>query len=342
MTSIRTKSAYSLRHSIANLLEETSINSENKQYVDIASKQHINDFIHNVVIEQIYNEQAKQYGSQNQKHHYLNYYNFFMGMRVTQNRAVLTKNQNFKSNGNQSNVRQINYSGDTKTKYSKIDTSTFGSDTIAYWSSWGYAGVGGFVHYFNSLLTLNQARSKFSSMVSDGLFSSELLDITIELMFYNENYQTGIVHAYQFLINNSGDIEKYEDTNAFYLTRYSQFYHQSSESMRRFLILLDILYFIVFIVFIGNTLLMTKSRIMDLVNYKSLSIMWYDILDFLVFIISIVNLGFWISINWEYDIFKISFTSESHFDNYVKLSENTKAFWIISAILFFFTINQSF
>ena len=74
---------------------------------------------------------------------------------------------------------------------------------------------------------------------------------------------------------------------------------------------------------------------MDFINYKSLSIMWYDILDILIFILSTINLGFWISINWAYDILVISFTSESNFDHYVKLSENTKDFWIISSILFF-------
>ena len=195
MISIRTESAFSLRQAITSKIEIQKINGENKQYDDIISKQHISDFIYNVIIEQIYNEKIKPYNTQNQKYHYLNYFYFFMGMRITQNRAVLTKNQNIKYNDNQSNIRQINYSGDTKTKYSKIDTSTFGSDKISYWSSWGYAGAGGFVHYFDSLLTLNQARSKFSSMISDGLFSSELLDITVELMFYNENHQTGIVQA---------------------------------------------------------------------------------------------------------------------------------------------------
>ena len=80
---------------------------------------------------------------------------------------------------------------------------------------------------------------------------------------------------------------------------------------------------------------MIKSRVMDFINYKSLSIMWYDILDILIFILSTINLGFWISINWAYDILVISFTSESNFDHYVKLSENTKDFWIISSILFF-------
>ena len=116
MKTIRVDSAFTLKQAVANLLEFKVINTENKQYADITSKQHISDFIYNVVIEQIYDEGIKQYMSLNSNYHYLNYYNFFMGMRITQNRVSLKKMQYICTPDVVANVRKINYSGDTVTR----------------------------------------------------------------------------------------------------------------------------------------------------------------------------------------------------------------------------------
>ena len=72
---------------------------------------------------------------------------------------------------------------DTATRYESLDTDPFGTDKISYWNDWGYAGAGGFVHYFDSLLNLNQAQDKFNQMYDDGLFSEALLD-TLKFKFW--------------------------------------------------------------------------------------------------------------------------------------------------------------
>ena len=176
MKTIRVDSAFTLKQAVANLLELKDINTENMQYADITSKQQISEFIYNVVIEQIYDESIKQYVSLNEKYHYLNYYNFFMGMRITQNRVSFKKMQYICTPDVVDNVRKFDYSGDTATRYGSLDTDPFGTDKISYWNDWGYAGAGGFVHYFDSLLNLTQAQDKFNKMYDDGLISEALLD----------------------------------------------------------------------------------------------------------------------------------------------------------------------
>ena len=95
-----------MRQSITYIFENSVINSENKQYVDITTKSHIDNFIYNVVIENIYDESSKQYRPLNEKFHYVNYYNHFMGLRITQNRADLTENHDNNSKSAISHIRE--------------------------------------------------------------------------------------------------------------------------------------------------------------------------------------------------------------------------------------------
>ena len=283
-----------MRQAITNIFETSEINAEYKQYTDITTKQYIKDFIYNVVINKIYDESTKQYKPLNPKYHYINYYNYFMGLRITQNRVDLSTNSNNNSNRAESRIRKINYSGNTTARYGDLDKTKFGTDEIQYWKSCGYANAGGFVHFFNSSITLTQAQNKFNTMINDGLFSEELLDITLEIMFYNENYQTGITIAYQFLINNAGDVEKYKDTTQFFLSRYSKYYHQSSNEMRWFLIFLDVIYAIFLFIITAKTTLIIKRRFMDIFDYKAFTFKWYEILDVIILALSYSNFVLWI------------------------------------------------
>ena len=165
LTLIRTLSAFSMRQAITNIFETAAMNTEYKQYTDITTKQYMNDFINNVVINRIYDESTKQYMPLNSNYHYINYYNYFMGLRITQNRVDLSANSNKNSNDAKSRIRKINYSGDTTVRYGDLDKTEFGTDEIQYWKSCGYANAGGFVHFFNSSITLTQAQNKFNTMI---------------------------------------------------------------------------------------------------------------------------------------------------------------------------------
>ena len=153
-------------------------------------------------------------------------------------------------------------------------------------------------------------------------------------MFYNENYQTGVIETYQFLVNNVGDVEKYKDTSAFFLSRYSKYYHQESETLKNFLIFLDVSYILSLIAYTITIIFMIKERIMDVVNYKTITIKWFELLDICSLVLSLVNLGFWILMNWVFEDVTIPFTTESKFKDYITQAQNTKIFWIICSIMF--------
>ena len=87
-----------------------------------------------MVIERIYDESIKEYKPLNEKYHYLNYYNFFMGMRITQNRVDLKKVQFQYVPDITDYIRKINYSGNTKTRYESLNKNSFGTDGTNYCS----------------------------------------------------------------------------------------------------------------------------------------------------------------------------------------------------------------
>ena len=172
----------------------------------------------------------KEYEGMNPDYHYINFYNFFMGCRVTQNRADVKTNTDKTTIDAIGHLRKRNYSGKTSQTFKDVLTSDFGSVPTPYSEDGGYRHKGGYVHYFASNLTFKEAMNKFRTMNDDSVFDPNLISFTIELMFYNQNYQTGITIVYEFLINNAGDVEKYADINAFYLSRYDEHYHQMDES----------------------------------------------------------------------------------------------------------------
>ena len=154
-------------------------------------------------------------------------------------------------------------------------------------------------------------------------------------MFYNENYQAGITIAYQFLINNAGDVEKYKDTTQFFLSRYSKYYHQSSNEMRWFLIFLDVIYAIFLFIITAKTTLIIKRRFMDIFDYKAFTFKWYEILDVIILALSYSNFVLWIIICLAFENVTVPLKGEDKFQEYVDHWNHTKAFWIVSSFLFF-------
>jgi hypothetical protein len=52
------------------------------------------------------------------------------------------------------------------------------------------------------------------------MFDEQSISFSIEMMFYNQNLQVGIIQIYEFLVDNSGNIEKYSKIDSFELSRY--------------------------------------------------------------------------------------------------------------------------
>ena len=167
----------------------------------------INEFIYNVILSEILDESVKDFPSIVENSHFINYYNYFMGMRVTFNRAELVNSSNVDRTG-RSDYRISNYRLNPNNKFKNIMTDDFGSSKIKYQENGGYQNAGGYIIYFNSNLTFSEAEDKYSQLIYDGLFDEHCLSIVLEIMFYNGHYQTGIILSYEFLIDNAGNVFK--------------------------------------------------------------------------------------------------------------------------------------
>ena len=167
----------------------------------------IDDFINNVILSEIFDESKKEFPSIVENSHFINYYNYFMGMRVTFNRAELVNSSNVDRTG-RSDYRISNYRLNPNNKFKNIMTDDFGSSKIKYQENGGYQNAGGYIIYFNSNLTFSEAEDKYSQLIYNKLFDEHCLSIVLEIMLYNGHYQTGTILSYEFLIDNAGNVFK--------------------------------------------------------------------------------------------------------------------------------------
>ena len=170
------------------------------------------------LIQLIYNETLKEYKSDIKSNtgqfHYNQYYNYFMGMRVTYNRAKQTSTSETKSGTTL--TRQDNYNGDLLDSFTNVQTTDWGRNKTKYSKSGGFEGKGGYIIHFTNDMTIDEAVSLYSQLIEDGLMDKAFLSLAFELTFYNENYQTGVVLAYNFIQTNAGKVNKIKTKRSFF------------------------------------------------------------------------------------------------------------------------------
>ena len=203
---LRISDGYTIAKAASNIFETYPFNNDAAQYSGIYSKTSINEFIYNLVLERIYNEDIKDYSAMNSSYHYLNFYNYAMGVRITFNRAQLT---DYIIDDELTDMkRKTDYNSNSYQRFSDIITEPFGSEKLEYEYNGGYKGKGGYVVYFPSNLTYDEVDQKYVKLVEDGLFDENFLSLDVEIMLYNGNYQAGVVLSYEFLIENAGRVVK--------------------------------------------------------------------------------------------------------------------------------------
>ena len=142
----------------------------------------------------------------NSSYHYLNFYNYAMGVRITFNRAQLT---DYIIDDELTDMkRKTDYNSNSYQRFSDIITEPFGYEKLEYEYNGGYKGKGGYVVYFPSNLTYDEVDQKYVKLVEDGLFDENFLSLAVEIMLYNGNYQAGVILSYEFLIENAGRVVK--------------------------------------------------------------------------------------------------------------------------------------
>jgi hypothetical protein len=80
----------------------------------------------------------------------------------------------------------------SKSNNKYINKTDFGIKNTSYSTDNTYKNTGGFAHFFPSNFTVDEAYSLYDELINDNLYGNDVLSIALELMFYNENYQTGM------------------------------------------------------------------------------------------------------------------------------------------------------
>ena len=238
---LRIDDSYRVSSAVRNIFENVPFSSADDVFQDISTRSQALDYFFNVMLPQIFNEEVKDYSALVDGYHYINNFNYFMGMRVTVNLAKLNSK---KVHGNTIKpARRDNYEGRTDQTFDHLYTETI-NNTNKYSDKGGYVDKGGYIYYLHDNMTFNEANDLFNGIKALRTFNESFLTNTIEVILYNENLQTGIVLAYELLENNAGAMEKHIRTDAFYASRYSSHYHQLSSFEQGFLVFLDFVWLI--------------------------------------------------------------------------------------------------
>ena len=161
LTTVRISDSYTIAKAIEEYLLFVPFDEYSDTYYDIYSKTMLINFAEANLIQMIYNETMKDYPSslniKSDNYHFVQYFNYFMGMRVTYNRAQLSSTTEGKSGTD--STREYNYSENLSDSLSKVQTTDWGRNKTKYSKSNGFEGKGGYIIHFANDLTIDEATS---------------------------------------------------------------------------------------------------------------------------------------------------------------------------------------
>ena len=107
-------------------------------------------------------------------------------------------------------------------------------------------------------------------------------------MFYNENYQMGIVLTYEFMINNAGNVDRYYIVRPFFASRYDNEYHRISQFSKVIYFMFDAIYLLGLIWFTYTMSVRIYTIISVWVKFKTFKIYAIDIINIAIVVLSII------------------------------------------------------
>ena len=160
--------------------------------------------------------------------------------------------------------------------------------------------------------------------------------MTFEMIFHNENYQTGVVVIHEFIIDNSGNLRVYEDAKFYHSSRYSfsysQFTRQGFYYSSFFLTFIDIIYLAGFFWASWQFIKFIRSLIIEWKMIRTITIEFGELLNFIVLWLDSVIISYWIKIFIAFEMDTFPYIEESKFDNLINTSYDTYILINISSV----------
>jgi hypothetical protein len=150
-----------------------------------------------------------------------------------------------------------------------------------------------------------------------------MISITFEILVYNENYQTGVLLALEFLKNNAGKIDKTLSVTPFYESKYQSSNHMISSSQRNISIALDVIY-LLFILFISYRIFKILIRkLVETIRLKIIMFELHDAIDLIILIMNYITMTYYVIVIILEDRIQIPVKTLEKFTTYVEEAENT-------------------
>ena len=269
-----------------------AFDSQNRKLADITTLNETVTYIQSVIMPVIFNNGPSAHDltgpADDQTYHFVYSSNYVCGMRLTIKKAKLIQNTDPISSAVFAQKRAEIYTTAENT-YSSENTDPIGNYTYTYKGS--FRGKGGYVIYFPGNISQMNARLKFQDLVDIDMFIPiETISLTLELLFYNANYETGLYVALSFLEENAGTITYKETVNGFQPEVYDSFH---SATITTVILILQIAFqFFIYLDLIKLILRFVHHGI-DLVTGKKIYIPSSDFVGVIVNTFCIASLIYW-------------------------------------------------
>ena len=148
-----------------------------------------------------------------------------------------------------------------------------------------------------------------------------------------------MIYFYTDLVNNAGDIEVNLDVRMYQESRYNfNTGGATADNMliKELLILSDCMYLLGIVYMFYQFIKTCIHIVVDLWNYKTLSIEWNHIQDMIILILSLTNLYYWIKLYIVDDRPKLPIDNNDDFQKLVDVTSDTKKLHNVSAVLVVF------
>ncbi len=298
-----TETAYKFHKSVIAPFETTysasvyprrKIDGDNRTYNEIRTLDHMVSFIVNVTIPKCFNNEISATnltgGAKEtiNRAHFINGYNYLVGMRFTLKKAQLAPNKDAFSKAVLPIVRQEIYTT-PDASYSSEYKEPLGRYTYTEKNS--YNEKGGYVTYLPGNMTILEAIAEFESMRKAKWFETlTTISFTIEMLYYNANYESALYIIMPFLLENSGTVARSRRVYAFWPQGFDE---SHSKTILTIYYLLEALFQLLMYVDLIKLLYHFISQIIKLVSRQKCYVPTTDLITSIVLIFCLTSEGYW-------------------------------------------------
>eukprot|EP00347_Sterkiella_histriomuscorum_P005839 403355073 len=210
-----------------------------------------------------------------------------------------------------------------------------------YQEEGGFDDEGGFIKYFPGNATRNETYAEYRKITNAKWFYNNMIRTAVELMFYNNNDEMGILIQIVFFKSNTGELTVSKRQFTYLPQNYDEQVNficlMFVNSLTRPMIILKLLIFIAFFIMMFTlfikTLVIVISRIKQFFVRRTLDLHWYTYIDMVVVSLCISSATLWFILFIKTrETFKLPIQKEEDFNAWAVFASRMRLYIRISAM----------